>query len=76
MAFLWYNARQKAFFVKKDKKFDFFNFLLRNEVRAVPDVPWVHMDDPPDSGVGVIAGMPVSVKILYQLNWRKENEKN
>ena len=53
---------KRLFLSKKDKKIDFFHSLLRKEVRAVPDVPWVHMDDPPDGGVGVIAGMPASVK--------------
>jgi hypothetical protein len=53
---------KSAFLSKIIYKCSFLHYT-RKEVRAVPDVPWVHMDDPPDSGVGVIAGMPASVKI-------------
>ena len=56
------------------KKLTFFNTLLRKEVRAVPDVPWVHMDDPPDGEAVMFAGMPASVKtniLLTTLEKRK-----
>ena len=59
---------KRLFLSKKDKKFDFLIFLLRKEVRAVPDVPWVHMEDPPGNGLAGIKSGYARIHIKYFIN--------